>query len=272
MSFVEDRTYERVSLDIDDSVVTKTRYKALGKKLQAQTDDWRKSAHTLSPCRAYDPQEFKAKQLRSTLDQHSYPSKSPQRPSKVKEAVYQIDPKKVKQYSLTRVEHSPARPEASVVTLEVSGLKAGCTDEDLRGLCKGFHMVAVNTDYDRFTGKCTGKALLKARVPDGEAAKRLNSKLAQKGYRVNEVVTKAGRNSNFFDCKGTSFLDATTEVAQRRLTAKFSNSRSKPDLKPGDSFYQRMNPRPRMDESFKELKKWEQTRRTPSRSTSASRR
>lgn len=220
---------EKTSLDIGDSSPSKTRYKVLGKRLQPQDVDWRQPSTEVRPStgRPYNPQEFKAKQLRSSLDLHSFPSKSAQTSPKNTDIVYQIDPKSLKQYNLTRVEHTALSPEASVVTLEVSGLKGGCTDDYLKSLCRGFHMVSVSTDVNRITGKCTGKAVVQARVPDVATAKQLNAKLADMGYQVKAAEPKLGRQLNFFDCKGTTFLDPSTEIAQRKLISKQSRTNQK---------------------------------------------
>lgn len=273
MSVVDAKPFERTSLYIEDSPV-KTRYKSIGKKLQSQTQDWREAATETRPktTKAFNPKDHRDKQLRSQLDSHGFSSSQTPTASRSKEPVYRIDPKSMKQYNLTRVEQSPQRAEASLVTIEVSGLDRNCTDEYLKGVCRGFHMVTVNTNVNRITGDCTGKATLQARVVDTQTAKKLSTKLTQKGFKVQEAAPVAGRSTNYFDCKVSSFLDPHTEIAQRRLTSKFSDARSSTKLSREASYMRRISQTP-SDDSFKELQKWEQTRRTPtSRPSSIKRR
>lgn len=252
------KIYERTSLDIEGSSPYKPRCKHIGKRLQSQQQSWAVAEVRPKTTKAYNPQEHSAKQQRSQMDPNYFaPTNLTSTSLESKKPVYQIDPRSMKQYNLTRVEQTPQLSEAMFITLDVTGLDTACTEDYLRGLCRSFQIVSASPRVNSITGNCTGSAIVQARVSDPQASKQLQARFVEQGYKVQEAVVKAGRNTNYFDCKGTTFLDPHSEIAQRRLTSQMPSTQSASQLHVSNRSRTSLAP---SDDSFKELQKWKHTR------------
>ena len=79
------------------------------------------------------------------------------------------------------------------MTFELSGLRSNADNVEVRQLCEGTHLVAVDTELDNFTGCCSGKATVSIRVKDGTTVEKLRLRLLQQQLVLRPTTQRYGR-------------------------------------------------------------------------------
>ena len=204
-----------------------------------------------------NPRETKLNQLQSSIFNHlksttvDYPSNRrirPRKPSPTQEDIKPTARVVTKSSSKPQIRDLTAKelknitfnvPKTitntpAVENFEITGLKPQEDDYSIKSMCKGIHIINVNTDIDNITGKCTGKALLTVRgQQQHRSLEKLKLQLAQKGLVVKPSCTSLGKKNNYLLLSHKDFLDNQIE----RETKRPSSMVSKPHLQSSADVY-----------------------------------
>lgn len=109
-----------------------------------------------------------------------------------------IDAKEMKRRTFNVPTDVVNHNQVGIENIEIVGLNPKEDDFSVKALCKGVHVIAVNTDINNITGQCTGKAFLSIREHSQYGhLDKLKLNLAQKGLTVKYPSSVRGRKNSY---------------------------------------------------------------------------
>lgn len=121
----------------------------------------------------------------------------------------------------------PKPQDPTVESISISGLKTSDNDSTLKQLCKGLHIIQINTSIDNLTGSCLGKATLQIRAGgDKKDLERLKSKILNNGYQISAVASARGKKNQVCNL-GTDFLDPRLQDKEKVFPSVRLSSRER---------------------------------------------
>ncbi|OMJ79330.1 hypothetical protein SteCoe_20672 [Stentor coeruleus] len=122
---------------------------------------------------------------------------------------------------------NPKLQNPTVESISISGLKISDNDTTLKQLCKGLHIIQINTSIDNLTGSCLGKATLQIRSGgDKKDLERLKSKILNNGYQISAVASTRGKKNQVCNL-GTDFLDPRLQGKEKVFQSVRLSSRER---------------------------------------------
>ncbi|OMJ80252.1 hypothetical protein SteCoe_19510 [Stentor coeruleus] len=121
----------------------------------------------------------------------------------------------------------PKLQDPTVESISISGLKTSDNDTTLKQLCKGLHIIQINTSIDNLTGSCLGNATLQIRAGnDKKDLERLKSKILNNGYKISAVASARGKKNQVCNL-GTDFLDLRLQNKEKVFPSVKLSSRER---------------------------------------------
>jgi hypothetical protein len=98
------------------------------------------------------------------------------------------------------------RPKNTNFSIILSDLTQSDSEFKIRELCKGFHIVSLNSPLDNITGKPLGSASVTIKTSESELTK-LKTTFLQQGYTISTKKAQLGKRNNYAELANVDFLN-----------------------------------------------------------------
>jgi len=102
------------------------------------------------------------------------------------------------------------QPSSSQATKNISLVLSDLTQSDsefkIKELCKGYHIVSINSPLDNITGTPLGSASITVKTSESELNK-LKTTFLQQGYSVSTKKPQLGKRNNYAELANVDFLN-----------------------------------------------------------------
>ncbi|OMJ84670.1 hypothetical protein SteCoe_14193 [Stentor coeruleus] len=122
----------------------------------------------------------------------------------------------------------PSKAEDPFIeSISISGLKPSDNNSTIKNLCKGLHIIQINTSIDNLTGNCLGNATLQIRADANKKdLEKLKISIFNKGYQISAVASVRGKKNQLCNL-GTNFLNHLSENKENPLSSCRMSSRER---------------------------------------------